>query len=120
MLEQELSRLIAERHAITARIYEIRRELDLDRRGRGVLQKGEFAGLPFRAVVYVRRAGFRTRAQLEELYQREGRKGIASVRRIGPGTAAEGERWLLQLNDSKRAIDSKNQTCVHLNTYPQN
>jgi hypothetical protein len=94
MLEQELARLIAERDVITARIYEIRRELSLDRRGRGVVQVGEFSGLPFRAAVYVRRAGFRTREQLEELFQREGRAGIVRLRRIGPGTAYEIERWL--------------------------
>jgi hypothetical protein len=93
-LEKELESLIAERDVITARIYEIRRELDRDRRGPGVVNKGEFAGLPFRAVVYLRRAGFRTREKVEELYQREGRAGLARLRRIGPGTADAVEMWL--------------------------
>jgi hypothetical protein len=96
MLEKELERLIAERNVITARIYEIRRELNQDLRGPSVVNRGEFAGLPFRAVVYLRRAGFRTREKLEELYQREGSAGIARLRRIGPGTLAAVERWLNQ------------------------
>jgi hypothetical protein len=94
MLEQELARLIVERDAITARIYQIRRELGSDQRGRGIVKDGEFAGLPFAAVAYVRRAGLRTREKLEELYRREGRDGLAKLRRIGPTTLAEVERWL--------------------------
>jgi hypothetical protein len=93
-LEKELERLIVERDVITARIYEIRRELDQDRRGPSVVNKGEFAGLPFHAVVYLRRAGFRTREKVEELYPREGRAGLGRLRRIGPATLDAVEQWL--------------------------
>jgi hypothetical protein len=91
---EELARIIAERDLITARIYELRRQLKQDYRGGMPIKKGEFEGLPFRAVVYLRRAGFRTRAKLEEVYEREGRAGLARMRRIGPGTLAHVERWL--------------------------
>jgi hypothetical protein len=93
-LEEELARVVAERDALSARIYQIRRELNQDRRGGTRVAVGEFEGLPFRAAVYLRRAGFRTRAKLEELYEREGSAGLARLRRIGPGTAADVERWL--------------------------
>ena len=90
----ELARIIAERDSLTARIYQLRRELKQDFRGGTVQRVGEFAGLPFRAAIYLRRAGFRTRAKLEEIYERDGRAGLARLRRIGPGTLAEVERWL--------------------------
>lgn len=91
---EELARLVAERDALSVRIFELRRELKQDYRGGMPLKAGEFAGLPFRAVVYLRRAGFRTRAKLEEVYERDGSAGLARLRRIGPGTLAEVEKWL--------------------------
>jgi hypothetical protein len=105
-LEEELARVVAERDALSARIFQLRRELKKDCRGGMVIVVGEFEGLPFRAAVYLRRAGFRTRAKLEELYEREGRAGLARLRRIGPGTLDAVEQWLSQRSALSNASET--------------